>query len=149
MGAAGYRGALWEDLLLVTWLMGLLTKAPTFRIKMVSKRSCGELHFPSLLFDTVSVSSLGEENRPITDSWYKQHWQILCLTGFLYSSGFTPTIGRTTEICPCTAGSSSVINTKGEWDANGIRFLFKAGWKLFSWKAAATWNRLFFLEMDF
>lgn len=58
----GCYGALWEDLLLITWLMGLLTKAPTFRIKIVSKRSCGEPHFPSLLLDTVSVSSLGEEN---------------------------------------------------------------------------------------
>lgn len=62
MGKERYYGALCEDLLLVTWLMGLLTKAPTFRIKMVSKRSCGEPHFPSLLLDTVSVSSLGEEN---------------------------------------------------------------------------------------
>ena len=37
--------------------MGLLTKAPTFRTKMVSKTSWGEAR-PSLLFDTVSVSSL-------------------------------------------------------------------------------------------
>ena len=37
--------------------MGLLTKAPTFRTKMVSKTSWGEAR-PSLLFDTVSASSL-------------------------------------------------------------------------------------------
>lgn len=41
----------------ITWLMGLLTKAPTFRAKMVSRTSRGEAR-PSLLFDTVSVSSL-------------------------------------------------------------------------------------------
>lgn len=57
-----------ENELPVTWLMGLLTKAPTFRIKMVSKRSCGEPHFPSLLFDTVSVSSLGKESKQVTHS---------------------------------------------------------------------------------
>jgi hypothetical protein len=45
---------------MVTWLMGLLTKAPTFRTKIVSKTSCGEAR-PSLLLDTVSVSSLEEK----------------------------------------------------------------------------------------
>lgn len=66
---------------------------------MVSKRSCGEPHFPSLLFDTVSVSSLGEENRLITDSWHKQYGQMTLFTRLLNFSGFTPGIGgRTTEI---------------------------------------------------
>ena len=46
-----------SKLVRVTWLMGLLTKAPTFRTKMVPKTSWGEAR-PSLLFDTVLGSSL-------------------------------------------------------------------------------------------
>lgn len=40
--------------------MGLLTKAPTFRTKMVSKTSWVEAR-PSLLLETVSVPSLEEK----------------------------------------------------------------------------------------
>lgn len=96
---------------------------------MVSKRSCGEPHFPSLLFDTVSVSSLEEENSLISDSWHKQYRQGF--TRLLHFSGFTPSIGRrTTEI------SVLVLHlppwSPGELDACGIRLSFKAGQKLFS-----------------
>lgn len=51
----------------ITWLMDLLTKAPTFRTKMVSKTSWGETR-PSLLFDTVSVSSLEKKGNVDTHS---------------------------------------------------------------------------------
>lgn len=51
----------------ITWLMGLLTKAPTFRTKMVSKTSWGDAR-PSLLFDTVSVSSLEKKDSVGTHS---------------------------------------------------------------------------------
>ena len=114
--------------------MGLLTKAPTFRIKMVSKRSCGEPHFPSLLFDTVSVSSLAEENRLISDSWHKQYRQITCFPRLLHFSGFIPSAGRrTTEIpvlVPHLPPQSWAQKGSGTLMASG---LFQAGQKLFSW----------------
>lgn len=96
---------------------------------MVSKRSCGEPLFPSLLFDTVSVSSLGEENGLISDSWHKQYRQ--CLTRLFHFSGFTPSIGRrTTEISVLVPHLPPWSSR--EWDTCGIRLLFKAGQKLSS-----------------
>lgn len=151
MGEGGYYGALWEDLLLVTWLMGLLTKAPTFRIKMVSKRSCGEPHFPSLLFDTVSVSSLGEENRLISDSRHKQYGQMTCFTRLLNFSGFSPGIRRRiTEI------SVLVPHLLQSWAQKGSGILVESDFclkldknYLVQWKVAASWNMLFFWRWTF
>lgn len=52
-------------LICLTWVEGLLTKAPTFRENVVSRASEGEALLASLLCDNVSVSSLlKEEENP-------------------------------------------------------------------------------------
>lgn len=66
--------------------MGLLTKAPTFRTKKVSKASRGEPLFPSLLLDTVSGSSLKVERG--CNYYYYYYYYTRDIQPLIQSTGY-------------------------------------------------------------